>query len=39
MATLAELDSVYGLEDVYDMLEVRAVDLHNQELARRADDN
>jgi hypothetical protein len=36
MATLHELDTVYGLEDVYDMLEILSVDAHNQrELKKR----
>jgi hypothetical protein len=30
MATLAEMQTVYGLEDVYDMLEVIMVDNYNQ---------
>lgn len=29
MATLAELDSVLGAEDVYRLLEIIAVDAHN----------
>lgn len=29
MATLYELDTVYGIEDVYNMLEVLAVDNYN----------
>jgi len=29
-ATLHEMQTVYGLEDVYDMLEVAMVDAHNQ---------
>jgi hypothetical protein len=31
-ATLHELDTVYGVEDLYDMLEVAAIDAHNQRL-------
>lgn len=31
-ATLHELDTVYSVEDVYDMLEVLAVDAHNQRV-------
>jgi hypothetical protein len=31
-AKLHELDTVYGLQDVYDMLEVIVVDLHNRNL-------
>ena len=29
LATLHELQTVYGLEDVYDMLEIAIVDAHN----------
>lgn len=35
MATLYELQTIYGVEDVYDMLEVLNVDNHNQELANK----
>jgi len=35
MATLHELDTVYGIEDVYDMLEIILVDAHNAKLARK----
>jgi len=30
MATLHELDTVYSMDDLYDMLEVIAVDAHNR---------
>ena len=30
MATMHELDTVYGVEDLYDMLEVLSVDSHNR---------
>lgn len=33
MATLHELDTIYGLEDLHDMLEVMAVDSINHEIA------
>jgi hypothetical protein len=36
-ATLHELDTVYGLEDLYDMLEVAAIDAHNQRLLTDAN--
>ena len=36
MATLNELQTVYGLEDVYDMIEVILVDNHNQQVIERA---
>lgn len=36
MASLYELQTVYGIEDVYNMLEVLNVDNHNQEVANKA---
>jgi len=33
LATLAELDDAYGAEDLYLLLEVLAVDMHNQRIA------
>ncbi len=35
MATLHELDTVYSIEDVYDMLEVLFIDNENQRLMQR----
>jgi hypothetical protein len=35
MATLHELDTVYGVQDVYDMLEVVTVDDYNNALSRQ----
>ena len=35
-ATLHELQTVYSLEDVYDMIEVLMVDNHNQEVLQKA---
>ena len=35
MATLHELDTVYGVRDVYDMLEVITIDDYNNALANR----
>jgi len=35
MATLHELDTVYGIEDAYDMLEIVLVDNYNESLMRR----
>lgn len=37
-ATLHQLDTVYGVRDVYDMLEVAIVDDHNARVAH-ADNN
>lgn len=34
IATLAELQSVYGVEDAYDLLELLTVDASNQRIAR-----
>ncbi len=31
-ATLHELDTVYGLQDLHDLLEIAAVDAHNRRL-------
>nr|WP_255701749.1 transcription elongation factor GreA [Bordetella sp. LUAb4] len=36
MATLHELQTVYGSQDLYDMLEVIAVDVHNETLLSSA---
>ena len=33
LATLAELQTIYGLEDAYDLLEIIHVDNHNESLA------
>jgi hypothetical protein len=39
-ATLHELQTVYGVQDAYDMLEVISVDLHNERVIRgRAHSN
>jgi len=35
MATLNELDTVYGTQDVYDMLEVILVDKYNKALSEK----
>ena len=35
-APLYLLDSVYGLEDMYDILEKAAVDAHNQKRVKKA---
>ena len=32
MATLHELQTVYGLRDVYDMIEIILVDAHNRNV-------
>lgn len=39
LATLFELDTVYGAEDLYTLLEVVAVDRYNQSLANTARDD
>jgi hypothetical protein len=36
LATLHELSTVYGTEDLYDLLEILTVDAHNQRLAEEA---
>lgn len=35
LATLAELDTVYGSQDLWDLLEIHAVDVHNQRMAQK----
>jgi 4-diphosphocytidyl-2C-methyl-D-erythritol kinase len=35
LATLHELDTVYGTADLHDMIEIIAVDAHNQRLANQ----
>ena len=37
-ATLRELDTHYGTEDLYDMLEIIAVDAFNQRLVNKQKD-
>lgn len=32
MATLHELSTIYSVEDVYDMLEIQAIDAHNRNV-------
>lgn len=34
MASLVELQTVLGVEDAYDLLEIQAVDARNQQIAR-----
>ena len=36
MATLHELQTVYGLRDLWDMLEILSVDAHNERVATLA---
>ena len=38
LATLHELDTVYGVEDLYDMLEVLRIDAHNKRLMMKPKD-
>jgi hypothetical protein len=35
LASLVDLDTVLGTEDLYDLLEILAVDTYNQNLANR----
>jgi hypothetical protein len=35
LATYAELDSVLGLEDLYDLLEIVLINAHNDIMRRR----
>lgn len=38
MATLRDLDEHYGTEDLFDMLEIIAVDSFNQRIANQQKD-
>lgn len=38
LATLRELDTIYGVEDLYDLLEIAAVAAFNQWLAMKQDE-
>jgi len=38
MATLHELQAVYGLEDAYNMLEILSVNRHNEEVVNEYGD-
>jgi hypothetical protein len=38
LATLVELDTVLGMEDVYDLLEIISVDAHNKHIASQSQD-
>jgi hypothetical protein len=38
MATLHELDTVYGVEDLYDMLEIITVDGENRRRMNKAQE-
>jgi hypothetical protein len=39
MATLTELQTVYGVEDAYNLLEILQVDIHNERRARGQSNN
>lgn len=38
LATLIELQTVYGLEDLYNLAEVLIIDVYNRRLARTAQE-
>jgi hypothetical protein len=38
-ATLHELQTVYGVRDAYDMLEIISVDMHNEQVIRARPDS
>ena len=39
MATLHELQTVYGMKDAYDMMEILYIDNQNQQIANRKARN
>jgi hypothetical protein len=36
MATLHELDTIYGVEDLYDMIEILEIDARNRRAVQKA---
>lgn len=38
LATLHELETVYGMDDLHDFIEILAVDSHNQRIANERRD-
>jgi hypothetical protein len=38
LATMAELETLLGMEDVYDLLEIIAIDAHNKRIASEVQD-
>ena len=38
LATLHELQTVYGLMDLWDLIEIHAVDAHNQGVMQRENE-
>ena len=38
LATFHELDTVYGVADLYDLLEIVMIDAHNRMVAMRDED-
>lgn len=39
LATLAELDTVYSLEDMWDLLEINSVNIHNQNVIAKGNND
>jgi hypothetical protein len=37
LATLHELDTVYGSEDMWDLIEIAIVDTHNENILNKVD--
>lgn len=35
---MAEIETVLGMEDIYDLLEIMAVDAHNKRLASQSEE-
>ena len=38
LATLHELDTVYSITDLYDLLEIASIDAHNRYLVNKPKD-
>ncbi len=35
---MAELETVLGMEDVYDLLEIMSIDAHNKRIAQQTEE-
>lgn len=38
LATMAEIETVLGMEDIYDLLEIITVDAHNKQIANKSEE-
>lgn len=38
LATMAEIETVLGMEDIYDLLEIITVDAYNKQIAQKSEE-